>query len=290
MRVLIASDGSASARAALAAALRFPWPPGSRARGVVALGKVGWTGASEFRAEMVRALHAHAEELRTALKAHWPRAEVVELHQGPADGILAEAARFRADAIVLGWRGHGSFARLLAGSVSRAVAERAKCSVLVVRADAAIASPLAHRFAVGFDGSRNSRKALRFLARLAPPPRNRLLLLEVVEPLLEPPLSRATRELRSRVRAMLAVATARRVRKARRRVSAAAERLRARGWRVGVAVSIGEPLSDLLESAGASAAEALVVGARGATRRHLLLGSVSAAALDRSALPLLIAR
>jgi len=42
MRILIASDGSASAAAAVDAAVNFPWPDGSRARGVVALGRVRW--------------------------------------------------------------------------------------------------------------------------------------------------------------------------------------------------------------------------------------------------------
>jgi hypothetical protein len=35
LRVLVATDGSRSARGALATALAFPWPPDTRVRGVV---------------------------------------------------------------------------------------------------------------------------------------------------------------------------------------------------------------------------------------------------------------
>ena len=92
------------------------------------------------------------------------------------DAILAEADRFEASLIVLGWRGHGVFRRLLAGSVSRSVAERAQCPVLIVRT----AARTIHRFVVGFDGCPNAERALDLLSSLEPGRGSRVVLVNVV--------------------------------------------------------------------------------------------------------------
>jgi nucleotide-binding universal stress UspA family protein len=288
MRILVASDGSAAARGALDMAVAFPWAAGSRARGVVALGRVRWIG-QEFHAAMIRALHASAEELDRELRRRWPKARVFELHDSPAQAICSEARRFRADAIVLGWRGHGTFARLLAGSVSRGVAEQAKCSVLVVREGTR--APAARRFVVGFDGSANSRKAIRFLARLAPPRANRAVIVNILEPLLTPPLSRATAEIRAQVREAVARQAAARLRRAEKRLDAAVGLLTRRGWHVSARLHTGDPLHGLLAEASRANADVLVVGARGASGvARVLLGSVASGALNYSPIPVLIAR
>jgi nucleotide-binding universal stress UspA family protein len=51
----------------------------------------------------------------------------------PATAICRRAQELDADLIVVGSRGLGTLSRLLLGSVSSAVAQRAPCSVLVVR-------------------------------------------------------------------------------------------------------------------------------------------------------------
>ncbi|HEX7055558.1 MAG TPA: universal stress protein [Burkholderiales bacterium] len=290
MRVLVASDGSQSSRAALELALSFPWPPGTQARGAVALGRVGWTG-TQFRAALIRALHASARELQRDLARRWPEAAVYELHDSPAQAILGEARRFRADAVVLGWRGHGAFARLLAGSVSRAVAERAKCSVMVVRAGARLPAGGPRRFAIGFDGSASSRRAIRLLARLAPPRDNAVTLVQVLPPPLSPPLSAVGTELRARIRRSLERRAAELRRRAQRRMRNAAGVLERRGWQVSLRLASGDPLHALLAEARRARADALWVGARGATGlAGVLLGSVASGALNQSPIPVLIAR
>lgn len=51
----------------------------------------------------------------------------------PAQVIIEEAEKWRADMIVVGSHGHGFWGRLTLGSVSDAVVHHAPCSVLVVR-------------------------------------------------------------------------------------------------------------------------------------------------------------
>ena len=51
----------------------------------------------------------------------------------PAETILDEAEKFDADLIVVGSHGQSSWEWMLLGSVSLAVAQYAKCSVLIVR-------------------------------------------------------------------------------------------------------------------------------------------------------------
>ena len=58
----------------------------------------------------------------------------VELQTGPpAETICGRARESGADLIVVGSRGLGVLDRLLLGSVSAAVAQRADCSVLLAR-------------------------------------------------------------------------------------------------------------------------------------------------------------
>lgn len=91
------------------------------------------------------------------------RAAAVGTHvvaRAPAH-VLVEASA-DAEVLVVGSRGRGGFATLLLGSVSRAVAGRAQCPVVVVRA-----GPQGRDVVVGVDGSAESRAALHWAAREA---------------------------------------------------------------------------------------------------------------------------
>lgn len=285
-RILIGSDGSPSANAAFAVAAAFPWPQPSRATGVVALGASSWaSGSRVLAAASVRALHAEADALRRKLGEHWPDANVVELHEPAAAAILSEAKRIRADAVVLGWRGHGTFKRLLAGSVSRQVVAAAACPVLVVRA----APAHMRRFVIGFDGRPTSRRAVRFLSGLTPTAGGLAILVNAVEPIALPPTSRIPRQAREAVRSEIVRINNRRLQQSKRKLEAAARVLRRSGWRVKTEVMLSAPLASILNRASEFGADALVLGARttsGAAR--LLLGSVAMGALDRSPIPVLI--
>jgi nucleotide-binding universal stress UspA family protein len=218
------------------------------------------------------------------LSRRWPDVEVEVLDQTPAEGILADARRFRADAIVVGWRGLGTVRRLLMGSVSRSVVRGATCAVLVVRR-----SQRVRRIVVGFDSSPPARRALAFVARLVPPRDGRVTLAAALELMAVP----------SRSRVPGAVAIAREVRHqnavltrtALRDLNRAAGELKAHGWRTRTMLAHGEPLRELLRAVGAARAQLLVVGARGTSGvRYLLMGSVAEGALNRSPVAVVVAR
>ncbi len=237
-------------------------------------------------AAVVRGLHAQAENLRQRLAERWSEADVVELHEPAAAAILGEARRFAADAIVMGWRGHGTFKRLLAGSVSREVVARALCPVLVVRAK----PPRLQRVVLGFDGRPNARRAVKFVSRLPASRGAVTALVHVAErPLTPPHTLRVPRATREALRTEIDRINERRLSLARQELDAAARLLERSGWRVRTRLIAGAPLAHLLDHVSQQGADVLVVGARATSGlRRALLGSVAAGALDRSPVPVLI--
>lgn len=284
--VLVATDGSAGARAALDAAVRFPWPRASRAAGVVGHEPaVARDAPQAVRQALARTLAAVADEAARALRGRWPRATVRRVERPAVEAILDEARRLGAGAIVVGSAGLGALGRLLVGSVSRAVVRRAGRTVLVVRGRPA----RVRRLVLGFDGSANAGRAVDLVARLVAPRGGRVTLVRAVKPEraaehgVLPPRARAI--VRERMRAVELEA----VRRARAETATAAGRLARSGWRVQTRVRLGAALDTLL--AAARGADALVVGARGAGRlRGLLVGSVAEGAVHRAPLSVLVVR
>jgi nucleotide-binding universal stress UspA family protein len=283
-RILVATDGSAQARAAIAAAAHFPWPPHAQVRIIVARRTRAERRRSILLTALDRGADAAAEGARRTLSRRWSSVETVVVDKTPVEGILDEAERFKANVIILGWRGHGAIRRLLVGSVSRGVVRGAACAVLVVRRSVRI-----RRIVVGLDGSRTPKGALAFVASLVPPADGRVILVTAVNTMRVP----------SRALVLGAVDIIREVKRtnASRRKTAmtelnrAALHLRRAGWQTRTVLTNGEPLRDLLGAVSSVRAQLLVVGARGASGvRRLLLGSVAEGALDRSPVPVLIAR
>ena len=287
-RILAATDGSPSAQAAMAVALAFPWPEPSTARGVVALSSASRRAGRLLRAAEMRALSTVADPARRMLAQRWSDAEVVAFDQPPAEAILNEAQRFGADAIVVGWRGHGTFQRLLAGSVSREIVARAACSVLVART----APRAVRRLVVGFDESPGGRQTVRFLSGLACPRGGVVVLVNVIEPVRMPPAARRLpASIRAPLRGEAAKANQERAAKAQQKAEAAAALLQRAGWRTKVVIRFGPSLETLLKAAAERKGDVLVVGARstGGLER-VLLGSVSGGALNHSHIPVLVVR
>jgi nucleotide-binding universal stress UspA family protein len=283
LRVLVATDGSRHAQAGISTAVQFPWPARTRVRAVIARRTRAEYMRSILSAAIDREAARAAASARLALSTRWPDAQIDVVDETPVEGILAEAEAFRADVIVLGWRGHGAARRVLMGSVSRGVVRGATCAVLVVRRHKRV-----RKIVVGVDGSPGARSALAFVGRLAPPRDGFITLVSTIELMTLP--SR-------RVPSAVAIAhevrrlNATRTEKARTDLNRAAAELKRGGWRTRTRLLHGEPLRDLLSAAAASHAQLLVVGARGTSGvRHVLLGSVAEGALNRSPVAVLVAR
>lgn len=286
-RVLVATDGSNHARAAIATARTFPWPPSTRVHAVVARHS-RWRGGSPR--PVIDALSRHFERVaagaRRSLRRTWPNADVAVVDALPGDAISREARRLRTSIIVLGWRGHGPMTRLLMGSVSRGVVRNASCSVLVVRRRHDIRTVV-----VGLDGSRNARKAARFMAGLRPRRGARVILVQVVEPTTVPSVGLLPGSVRSVLHREARKINAERFHQAERELRAIAPALEKAGWSVGTQVRLDVPLRGLLEVVKASKADLLCVGARGVGGvKRLLLGSVAEGALARGPAAVLLVR
>ena len=143
-RVLVGTDGSRYADAAVDAVAARAWPAGSEARLVTVLDTVmfvtpgpgepavaKWVGSDDEKDwEWVReAFEPSLAKLRAAgLTA------TLDLRVGnPKSVLVAEAEEWGADCVFVGAKGLRGVDRLLMGSVSAAVATRAHCSVEVVR-------------------------------------------------------------------------------------------------------------------------------------------------------------
>jgi len=222
-----------------------------------------------------------------AVRKRWPDGGARVVDASPVDAILTEARRVRADIIVMGWRGHGPVRRLLAGSVSRGVVRGAPCAVLVVRRPI---RELRH-VVVGVDGSENAERAVKFLAAMEPPRGARVTVFRAVDIMHAPSQGLAPAATRATVAAEVKRINAGRRAAAQKDLSRATKTLSSAGWRVDQVVTDGAPLRDLLATVSSVGADLLVVGVRGVTGlRHLLLGSVAEAALNRSPVPVLVVR
>ena len=238
--VLVATDGSPQARAAVAATVMFPWPDGTRAYGVVAQSvprMAGWKRS--VRAALTRSLLSEARRAQRALRRRWANAEVTVVDAPPVKAILAKARKRRVRGIVLGSRRLSGLQRLVRGSVGRTVVRRAPCAVLVVKGRPREIK----RVLIGLDGSTRSRRAVAFVSRLQSPPGGLATLLAVVEPVRSTSISRLPASIRAVVGGELAALETRRRRAARREVEAAARRLTRSGWTVRTEVRRGVPMT-----------------------------------------------
>ncbi|HEX8138346.1 MAG TPA: universal stress protein [Pyrinomonadaceae bacterium] len=144
VRIVIGTDGSPDAGAAIEAVAARSWPNGSEARIISALdtvvavtpddsqpSAVKWLeGGDEEEADWLRQVfEPSAERLRSA----GLDASVLLRKGNPKRVLVEEAAEWGADSIFVGAKGLRGIDRLLLGSVSAAVAGLAPCSVEVVR-------------------------------------------------------------------------------------------------------------------------------------------------------------
>jgi nucleotide-binding universal stress UspA family protein len=161
MKILLAVDGSEASLTAVEEAARTPWPVGSMLR-IVSVADIPLTPqwrlalmpSGEYK-EWMRIIEESSVENTTKAMARFGEIAGAQtemtaktLKGDPKIAILDEAEHWGADLIIVGTHGYNALERLLLGSVSRAVASHAKCSVQIAR----------RRQAKGVDG-----KAMRIL-------------------------------------------------------------------------------------------------------------------------------
>ncbi|WP_181808502.1 universal stress protein [Streptomyces shenzhenensis] len=136
-RVVVGVDGSPSSYAALRWAQRYAGLVGGVVEAVAAWelpGLYGWSApAVDFEVDAEDARDRMRQELTDVLGADAVSTVRSRLVHGNASDVLLRAAE-GAEALVVGSRGRGGFARALLGSVSQQVSQHATCPVVIVRA------------------------------------------------------------------------------------------------------------------------------------------------------------
>ena len=186
MKILLATDGSDSARQTADFLIRFPLPRESSVTvltviddGMFSEGKI--YGLDEDQDRQLRETHKtiredaeqlvtdEAERLRTA-----GLAGSTEVRTGdPAEEIIRAAEELQPDLIALGTYGVSGIKHFLIGSVSDRVLEHASCSVLVVKPSPKLGAQtetdeaaLPWRILLAYDGSEPAKKAASLCASL----------------------------------------------------------------------------------------------------------------------------
>ncbi|MBV8987910.1 MAG: universal stress protein [Solirubrobacterales bacterium] len=111
-----------------------------------------------------------AEEPTSALRDRLTEPVEVTLVEGsPAEALLEMAGREGADFLVVGSRGRGALRSRVLGSVSRELATKARCPVVIVPPERSIEARAGAEGSIvcGVDGSAHSISAARVAARLA---------------------------------------------------------------------------------------------------------------------------
>jgi len=185
MKILLATDGSGYADAALEFLLRFPFPVSSPVILLTVIDERAFVDAESVELTQAQSDELHEvrntvrEEAQAFLDAAAQRiaarghAVTVQLRSGDITGeILATVEEAAVDLVVVGSHGHTPVERFLLGDVSNQVLMYAPCSVLIVKQpEAGWPQPGAQvdpwRVLLAYDDSAPSRNALELCASLA---------------------------------------------------------------------------------------------------------------------------
>jgi nucleotide-binding universal stress UspA family protein len=283
MRVLVAFDVSPSAETALELVRTLPWPAGT----VVHVAEVvpplpPLVGERAFAPIDERV----ASALASSVGPSWSNAVTVDtgllVGDAPADAIVVEARRIRADLIVAGHRGHGPMSTVFLGSVARDITEHAPCPVLVAR------GATIGRLVVADDGSAGAFRARKIVSTwpiFAAKHVDVVSVAHVARPLLAGiavSVREEAREVQAETEMEARVAYG-------RLANEAAEELRLAGLHAAGYVRTGDPAEQICGLARERGADLIVMGTRGrGAIGRVLLGSVARAVLLNASCSVLV--
>jgi nucleotide-binding universal stress UspA family protein len=190
--------------------------------------------------------------------------------------IIREAASFEPDLILVGSHGRTGIRRVVLGSVSQQVLNRARCSVRICR-QPRYEEERAIRIVIGVDGSDHSQAAVREVAARNWPQGTEIRVIGVYDTRLTTaaaatPVGAIPAEIEGNCRRAIAHS-----------VQGAMQALAARGLNARSFVFNGVPAEILLSEAEQWEADCLFVGARGISGlERLLLGSVACGVASRA--------
>jgi nucleotide-binding universal stress UspA family protein len=289
MKILLATDGSASATHAEQLVAAIAWPQGTEidALCVEQFSDTQFDLAPERRAEA----RAHVEQLveqrlaglvqELSAAGRTVRARLVSGR--PATAIVDEAEQLGSELVVIGSHNHGSLASFVLGSVSAEVVDRAPCPVLVARRSHL--GPVV----LGADGSAGARQAEELIAAWPFLAREHVRVVSVSRTVpwygdgadMGAPVSgEVLQELIDTEQA-----------ESQRLATEGAARLARRGVAASTLVQLGQPADGLLGAITSTNAELVVVGSHGNTGlTRVLLGSVARSILHQAPCSVLIVR
>jgi nucleotide-binding universal stress UspA family protein len=278
MKILLAIDHSPASQAAIDEVAVRPWPSGSNV-GVISVAdsSTPWI-TSEVIEELARRTRDLVERAAERLASCGLTATSEVFSGDPKIVILDRAGEMGADLLVAGPHGAGDLARFLLGSVAKAIARLAPCSVELVREKAGHRNPASMKLLLATDGSDCSLAAVKSVAARPWPEGTEVRVLSAVEyhlpflqATLEPSFINPSAMEKLREEAM---------RRAQDAIRTAEEPLAAAGLKTSEALSvlIESPAQAILDEAKQWGADLIVVGSHGHRGiNRLLLGSISEA-------------
>ena len=238
----------------------------------------------EARAIARSAAQAVVDETRAQLGSAAP-VEIGIVEGDAREGIVAAAADWAADLVVMGARGLGALKEFLLGSVSLDVARHAPCPVLVCKG-----TPRNVRtITIAHDGSPGAAAAVRFVTGLRLPHHAHLRVVGVAEPVRYP--TAAPGIVGKALQAAISQVEGERKAHLEGVLKPAVVELWPQVATIDLSVTVGSPAPEILRYAEVTDTDLLVVGARGlGTMTRLLLGSVSESVLRHANCPVLVVR